>query len=102
MARTDRGFEGGGAPSSGISARGAARIKINTNPNKTAAKGNRNPTQKAWEREEANEPVYDKYGPPAKRTIKINTNPKPLPNTGKPRVAKPVTNHQPRIGGHSN
>lgn len=57
-------------------------VKINTNPNKTPAKGSKNPTQKAWAREEANEPVYEKYGYPKKKTIKINS-----------------SNHQPRIGG---
>lgn len=84
MARSDRVESMGGGAPSGIGSRAAGRIKINSNPNKTAAKGTRNPTQKAWDREEANDPVYDKYGYPAKQTIKINS-----------------SNHQPRIGGHA-
>lgn len=62
-------------------------IKVNSNPNKTPAKGQRNPTAKAIDAEEAMEPVRAKYGYPPKKTVKINTNP------------VPVTNRQPRVGG---
>ena len=50
-------------------------VKINSNPNKTPAKGKRNPTQTKLDREERMDPVYDKYGYPSKKTVKINSNP---------------------------
>lgn len=49
-------------------------IKINSNPNKTPAKGARNPTQVKLENEEMLDPWYDKYGSPPTQTIKINSN----------------------------
>jgi hypothetical protein len=51
-------------------------VKINSNPNTTAAKGKRNPTQTKLDREERMDPVYDKYGNPPKKTMHINSNPK--------------------------
>lgn len=91
MARTDRGFEGGGAPASGISARGAARIKINTNPNKTPAKGYNGYKKTVAEEKAIDAARKAHYNIPKNEKvvtrIKVNSN--------------PVTNHQPRIGGHS-
>jgi hypothetical protein len=49
-------------------------IKVNSNPNKTPAKGTKNPTQTRLENEERLDPVYDKYGYPPTQTIKINSN----------------------------
>jgi hypothetical protein len=48
-------------------------IKVNSNPNKTPAKGQRNPTQTKLDRAESLDPVYDKYGYPSKKVIKINS-----------------------------
>ena len=58
-----------------------ARIKINTNPNKTPAPGGRNATlhyseldamNEAYERQRA-EDAGKKYESPAKKTVKINS-----------------------------
>ena len=46
-------------------------IKVNSNPNKTRAKGERNPTKTMLDRDEMFDPVYDKYGYPSKEVIKI-------------------------------
>ena len=48
-------------------------IKVNSNPNKTRAKGERNPTQTKLDREESLDPWYDKYGYPTKQVIKIKS-----------------------------
>jgi hypothetical protein len=48
-------------------------VKVNSNPNKTPAKGERNPTQTKLDREERMDPMYDKYGYPSKQTIKIKS-----------------------------
>ncbi len=48
-------------------------IKVNSNPNKTRAKGERNPTKTMLDRDEMFDPVYDKYGYPTKQVIKIKS-----------------------------
>ena len=50
-------------------------IKINSNPNKTPAKGERNPTQNRLDWDEKLEPWYDKFGRPKPEVKKINSNP---------------------------
>lgn len=62
-------------------------VKINSNPNKTSAPGKRNPTQEAWDREEALDPVYDKYGYPVRKNKKINSQ-KNLKKTNKTKTEK--------------
>ena len=50
-------------------------IKVNSNPNKTPARGTKNPTQTKLENEERLDPWYDKYGyDESRETIVINSN----------------------------
>jgi hypothetical protein len=57
-------------------------IKVNSNPNKTPAKGIRNPTKTLLDIEEYNDPWYDKYGYPPTEIIKIKSS---IPKRGKQR-----------------
>ena len=53
-----------------------ARIKINTNPNKTQAPGKRNPTSEAEARQDYYENVVAPDAPPTRKgNIKVSSNP---------------------------
>ena len=98
MSLTNRPENLGGGAVSGIG-RSAPRIKINTNPNTTPARTGTNVTGRSakydyntnvWNSREGTDnygnPTYNAKAPI--KPLKINTN--------------PVTNFQPRIGGHAN
>jgi hypothetical protein len=69
-------------PSATNAGGGAPIIRVNSNPNPMPAPGVRNPTQSIINRQEMNEPVYEKYGYPQGETIKIRTS-APLSQNGK-------------------
>ena len=72
--RKTGGITGAGAKSvNPVYKNTGSTIKVNSNPNKTPAKGKRNPTQTKLDRAESLDPVYDKYGYPSKKVIKINS-----------------------------
>jgi hypothetical protein len=73
--RATGGITGAGAKQVNPVYRNTDTVKVNSNPNKTPAKGKRNPSQTRLENEERLDPVYDKYGYPPTQTIKINSNP---------------------------
>jgi hypothetical protein len=73
--RAAGGITGAGAKNVNPVYKNTGTVKVNSNPNKTPAKGKRNPTQTKLDREERMDPVYDKYGYPSKKTVKINSNP---------------------------
>lgn len=49
-------------------------IKINSNPNKTPARGERNPTQTKLDNQDRADALENKYPPVKSNTIKINSN----------------------------
>jgi hypothetical protein len=73
--RATGGITGAGAKQVNPVYKNTGTVKVNSNPNTTPAKGKRNPTQTKLDREESMDPVYDKYGYPSKKTVKINSNP---------------------------
>lgn len=74
--RTTGGIVGAGSKSvNPVYQNTGSTIKINSNPNKTPAKGERNPTQNRLDWDEKLEPWYDKFGRPKPEVKKINSNP---------------------------
>lgn len=52
----------------------AGPIKVNSNPNKTPARGERNPTQTKLDNQDRADALENKYPPVKSKTIKINSN----------------------------
>jgi hypothetical protein len=75
--RAAGGITGAGSKSVNPVYRETGPIKVNSNPNKTPAKGERNPTQNRLDWDEKLEPWYDKFGRPTPEVKKINSNPRP-------------------------
>lgn len=66
-------------------------VKVDSNPVKGQAPGTRNPTQKAWQADEANDPVYDKYGEPKRPVIKIDSSKSSIaPTLGGAKIKTPI------------
>ena len=72
--RAAGGITGKGAKSVNPVYRNTGTVKVNSNPNKTPAKGERNPTQNRLDWDEKLEPWYDKFGRPKPEVKKINSN----------------------------
>jgi hypothetical protein len=74
--RAAGGITGAGAKNVNPVYKNTGTVKVNSNPNKTPAKGERNPTQNRLDWDEKLEPWYDKFGRPKPEVKKINSNPK--------------------------
>ena len=70
------GITGKGAKNVNPVYKNTGTVKVNSNPNKTPAKGERNPTQNRLDWDEKLEPWYDKFGRPKPEVKKINSNPR--------------------------